>query len=307
MKFFLISLVFITCVFTCNATSHNVETPQLVYELISAIEKLSKCDPNQDDIAYQLKDRIRFCFEDNIRCENNNEFNILGIKCEPFINNYCNTLYAQLWESRTLKEEHKILYTIELDAPNHTGGRDTEFYETRIQKTCTYNNNRVDMWQVIEIPYSGERKIVSFDVQSVQPDWIPGNNNGKRNRNNESIKSNGNNNSSSGNTIQSNYKQLRPMSEKEYLHQAARFYTDKDYDKAINTYIQLTEDYPQCGEGWYRLASIVRYKTKWSKKYYKDPKKEAINFMQKAEECGSGNIKSKAYEAWIKWEYPLSF
>ena len=97
---------------------------------------------------------------------------------------------------------------------------------------------------------------------------------------------------------------VKKKTEQEYLRIAARYYTSRDYATAGATYKELTTIYPENAEGWFRLALIVRYKTKWSKKAYKNPQQIAITFMKKASGLATGKLKSKADNALFYWENP---
>lgn len=300
--------------FSSFAAQKNEGTPKAVKTLIDNLEILTELSDNQRDDAYSIHLRNIGSFAAsgsggiNIDTDNkyNSEFYYIGLEPVSKSVTYCNKLYSLLYKERTLKLSHEILYTEAINAPDIDGKNELYFYDTKVKKTCTYNNEEKVIWQTFEVAASNGLidKIEGFDSKPI--DWRD------RTSLNHNIKPDNQNNQNRGdlNQLDPNNKssvphsqETQPQTEQELLRLAARYYTAKDYSSAVTTLNTLTAKYPNNAEAWFRLACIVKFKTKWSKKVYKDPNKSSIEFMRKAFELGSGTLKSKAYNALDRWEH----
>lgn len=281
-------------------------TPNVVRMLINNLELLTNLSESQGDEAYKIYETNKKLFDSNNNInECNTEIFYLGLKPVHTSDTYCHRLYTLLYEERVLKLAHVILYTEPIIIADD-GKDELCFYDTKVKKTCTYKNDETIVWQTLEVNKNGLiDKMKSF--KSRPSDWKDGNINETkqetRNRENKEQSS------SNSNTIQKvqdipPIQEPTPQSEQDLIRLAARYYTSKDYSSAANTLNTLTEIYPNNAEAWFRLACIVRYKTKWSKEVYKDPNKSAIEFMKKASALANGKLKSKADNALFYWEHP---
>lgn len=301
--------------FSSFAAPKSERTPKAVKSLIDNLEILTELSDNQRDDAYSMHLRNIGSFAAsgsggiNIDTDNkyNSEFYYLGLEPVSKSVTYCNKLYSLLYKERALKLKHEILYTEAINAPDIDGKDELYFYDTKVKKTCTYNNEEKVIWQTFEVAASDGLidKIEGFE--SKPTDWRGGASF------TSPITPNTQNNQQSGSSSHSGQNnkpytppshEAKPQTEQDLLRLAARFYTAKDYSSAATTLNTLTAKYPNNAEAWFRLALIVRYKTKWSKKVYKDPNKSAIEFMKKASDLANGKLKSKADNALFYWEHP---
>lgn len=305
------------CLFT-SAAPKRERTPNAVNEFINNLETFTRLSDNQRDDAYRLNERNYLLFAGggnskggiNIDTENryNSELYYLGLTPVSNSLRYCNQLYTLLYKEKSLKLTHEILYTEAINAPDIDGKDELYFYDTKVKKTCAYNNNQSKIiWQTFEVGASNGLidKIEGLDTRPSS--WSCGNadntNTVTPNQPNQNVYETPNlDDRPETNTPQRS--QEVKQSEQDLLRIAARYYTAKDYSSASSTLNQLTTKYPNNAEAWFRLALIVRYKTKWSKKVYKDPKKSAIEFMKKASALATGKLKSKTDNALFYWEHP---
>ncbi len=303
-KFILVAIVLVSCL-TVLAAPKNEKIPHAVDMFISNLEKLSLLSDIQSDEAYNMhKQNIRcFAGTDNgaggISIDSEGTFNselyYLGLGTVASATRYCNQLYTMLYKEKELKLKHEVLYTGPVKQINEYGKGELYFYETRLKKICEYNNQTIALWQTFEvnaadglidkiegyneIPISWRRESTGNNVEKpiIQEEPKP--------------------------SDSDSHEDTKAMTEQEYLRLAARYYTAKDYVAAGATYKQLTIDYPNNAEGWFRLACLVRYEKKWSKKVYNNPQKTAISFMEKAANLAVGKLKSKAENALFYWKH----
>lgn len=315
MRYCVLVTMFLSFASLLVAAPKNEGTPKVVKTLIANLETLTELSDNQRDDAYSIHLRNICSFAAsgsggiNIDSDDrfNSEFHYLGLEPVSKSVTYCNKLYSLLYKERALKLSHEILYTEAINAPDIDGKDELYFYDTKVKKTCTYNNEEKVIWQTFEVAASDGLidKIEGFD--SKPTDWRGGASS------TSPITPNSQNNRQSGSTshLGQNNKpytppsyETKPQTEQDLLRLAARYYTAKDYSSAATTLNTLTAKYPNNAEAWFRLALIVRYKTKWSKKVYKDPNKSAIEYMKKASALANGKLKSKADNALFYWEHP---
>ena len=315
MRYCVLVTIFLSFASLLVAAPKNEGTPKVVKTLITNLETLTELSDNQRDDAYNIHLRNVGSFAAsgsggiNIDSDDkfNSEFYYLGLEPVSKSVTYCIKLYSLLYKERALRLSHEILYTEAINAPDIDGKDELYFYDTKVKKTCTYNNEEKVIWQTFEVAASDGLidKIEGFD--SKPTDWRGGASS------TSPITPNSQNNRQSGSTShldQSNKPYTLPsyetkqQTEQDLLRLAARYYTAKDYSSAATTLNTLTAKYPNNAEAWFRLALIVRYKTKWSKKVYKDPNKSAIEFMKKASALANGKLKSKADNALFYWEHP---
>lgn len=304
------------CLFTF-AASKSEKTPNAVSAFINNLEAFTRLSDNQRDDAYRLNERNYLFFAGGgnskggitIDTENryNSEFYYLGLTPVSNSLRYCNQLYTLLYKEKSLKISHEILYTEAINAPDIDGKDELYFYDTKVKKTCAYNSNQSKViWQSFEVGASNGLidKIKGFDVRPSS--WGVGNAGNSTvilpNQPNQDVYETPNLDDRP--RTNTHTRPQEEQSEQDLLRIAARYYTAKDYSSASATLKQLTDKYPNNAEAWFRLALIVRYKTKWSKKVYKDPKKSAIEFMKKASDLANGKLKSKADNALFYWEHP---
>lgn len=315
MRYYVLVTMFLSFAPLLVAAPKNEGTPKAVKTLIANLETLTELSDTQRDDAYSLHLRNIGSFAAsgsggiNIDTENkfNSEFYYLGLEPVSKSVTYCNKLYSLLYRERALKLSHEILYTEAINAPDIDGKDELYFYDTKVKKTCTYHNEEKVIWQTFEVAASDGLidKIEGFDSEPT--DWRGGT------PSNPPIKPNDQNNQERGSSshLDQNKKtyappshESKPQTEQDLLRLAARYYTAKDYSSAATTLNTIATKYPNNAEAWFRLALIVKYKTKWSKKVYNDPNKSAIEFMKKASDLANGKLKSKADNALFYWEHP---
>lgn len=300
-----ITIVLASCL-TVLAAPKNEKVPHAVGMFISNLEKLSQLSDNQRDDAYNLNEQNIHYFaaggnsKGGITIDSDQKFNselyYLGLGSVSNSLTYCNKLYVMLYKEKELKLKHEILYTEAINVLDIHGKDELYFYDTKLKKICEYNNQIMELWQTFEVNASNGL-IVKIEGYTTMPaNW-------RRGRTDKSVKKSMIQQSQIS-TISNSLENKDAMDEQEYLRLAARYYTAKDYAAAGETYKQLTTVYPNNAEGWFRLALIVKYKTKWSKKIYKNPVKSAIEFMNKAKNLAVGELKSKAENALFYWEHP---
>lgn len=310
--------LFILFIFLCLdalAASKRIPTPETVNAFINNLETLYQLSDQQRDYAYDLREHNIRCFaatEDgkgginiDFRSRFNSEFYYLGLEPVSDALRYCNKLYKTVYKEKSLKLCHEILYTEEIKAPDIDGKDELYFYVTKIKKTCTYNNITAVVWQSFEVGASNGL-IDKIEGYATRPSsWQLGKSESHTPPSNKPLPQ-----ATPKPQEKRREEKVAPrtqeeeLSEKDLLRLAARYYTAKDYTAASSVLQKINKKYPQNAEAWFRLALIVRYKTKWSKKVFTDPKKSAIDFMRKASELASGKLKSKADNALYYWEHP---
>lgn len=302
-KFYLVVLL-LPSILMVSAAPQNVDVPNRVTMFISNLERLAHLSDVQRDEAYRLLQQNISCFSATEEGRssiliNYSELYYLGIEAVVSARSYCNTLYTKIYKEKCLKLEHEVLYTDAINVPDIDGKDELFYYDTKIKKTCIYNDRALTVWQSFEVAASSGL-IVKFSGYHTMPNsWLK---NKVGNIGEQSVPAEPQEAQVSENT--DHVEDTEKMTAQEYLHLAARYYTYRDYAAAGATYRELTTVYPENAEGWFRLALIVRYKTKWSKKVYKNPQQIAISFMKKASELAVGEMKSKADNALFYWENP---
>lgn len=292
------------------AATKNAATPAPVKTFLNNLERLQLLSDDQSDEASRLNYENRNCFaggtaEGNGVKINNSELSFLNISTSYGASQYCNNLFTLLYRNRALKLSHDIVSTEPIVLPDGNGKDEIRFYETKVKKTCIYNGEEKVFWQKFEVNAEDELIDTLEGYDSKPSNW----------EDNISDKSNKKNNTERGGSQQSEQgnkpysppiQETQPQTEKELLRLAARYYTSKDYSSATKTLHQLTAKYPNNAEAWYRLATIIRFKTKWSKTVYAKPKDEAIKYMRKAVDLATGSLRTKAERALFDWEHPYS-
>lgn len=287
----------------------NVDVPNKVVVFISNLERLAHLSDTQSDDAYRLYEQNVQCFyasgnsrgsitiDSDFENNYNSELYYLGLGTVSNSLTYCNKLYTMLYKEKCLKLEHEILYTEAISAPDIDGKDELYFYDTKIKKTCIHDNQSITIWQSFEVEASSGLIVKINGYNTMPSSWLRNN---VDNVANQTVAEEPQQYPENTTQVEA----VKKMTEQEYLRLAARYYTSRDYATAIATYRKLTTVYPENAEGWFRLALIVRYKTKWSKKAYKNPKQIAISFMKKASGLATGKLKSKADNALFYWENP---
>ena len=315
MRYCVLVTMFLSFASLLVAAPKSEGTPKAVKTLIANLETLTELSENQRDDAYSIHLRNIGLFaasgSGGINIDSDDKFNselyYLGLEPVSKSVTYCNKLYSFLYKERSLKLSHEILYTEAINAPDINGKDELYFYDTKVKKTCSYNNEKKVVWQTFEVAASDGLidKIEGFDSKPTE--WRD------EASSTSPITPNTQNNQQLGSSsnLGQNKKTYtppshvtKPQTEQDLLRLAARYYTAKDYSSAATTLNTLTAKYPNNAEAWFRLALIVRYKTKWSKKVYEDPNKSAIEFMKKASALANGKLKSKADNALFYWEHP---
>lgn len=307
MEMRVLSLFFLSAVMAAPSDSwaKMVDTPPVVSMFINNLEKFPGMTDSQSDDAYYMNKSNREAFAaseggmggidiDSERSYNS-EIYYLGLGTVANSMRYCNKLYAMLYQEKALKLKHAILDTQEINAPDINGKDELYFYETRLKKTCEYASKTVEVWQSVSV-LASTGQIVQIEGYDRMPEsWMQ-------------IKKDKKSPAKSQKKTQPvsprPAKSSTPLSEDEYLRLAARYYTAKDYAQATSTLAELTDKYPRNAEAWFRMALIVRYKTKWSKKAFANPSKTAIDYMTKAKDLATGKLKAKAENALYYWEHP---
>ena len=309
-KIYLVVLL-LSSILIVSAAPTNVDVPNKVVVFISNLERLAHLSDTQRDDAYRLHEQNVHCFyasgnsrgsitiDSDFENNYNSELYYLGLGTVSNSLTYCNKLYTMLYKEKCLKLEHEILYTEAISAPDIDGKDELYFYDTKIKKTCIHDNQAITIWQSFEVEASSGLIDKINGYNTMPSSWLRNNVNNVANQ--TVIKESQDSQVPENPTKVENVKK---KTEQEYLRIAARYYTSRDYVTAIATYRELTTVYPENAEGWIRLALIVRYKTKWSKKAYKNPQQIAITFMKKASGLATGNLKSKADNALFYWENP---
>jgi len=294
------------------AAPKAIATPSVVKTFLNNLGRLQQLSDDQSDEASRLNYENRDCFaggvdEGNGVKINNSELFFLNISTRYGASPYCNTLFSLLYRERTLKMSHEILYTEAIYVPDINGKDEPYFYDTKVKKTCIYNNDKKVFWQEFLVDVSSGLIDTMTGYDKEPTDWRGGASS------NHPIKPDNQNNQGRGGSshLDQNNKpyappsqDIKPKTEQDLLRLAARYYTSKDYSAATSTLNTLTAKYPNNAEAWFRLALIVKYKTKWSKKVYKDPNRSAIEYMKKASDLANGKLKSKADNALFYWEHP---
>lgn len=315
MRYYVLVTIFFSFAPLLVAAPKNERTPKAVKTLIANLETLAELSDDQRDDAYSIHLLNIGSFAAhgsggiNIDTDNkyNSEFYYLGLEPVSKSVTYCNRLYLLLYKERSLKLSHEILYTEAIKVPNIDGKDELYFYDTKVKKTCTYNNEEKIIWQTFEVAASNGLidKIEGFD--SKPTDWRGGQSSNspvKPDNKKDQKHSSSSHLEQNKDTYVPPSHEIKPQTEQELLRTAARYYTAKDYSSAATTLNTLTAKYPNNAEAWFRLALIVKYKTKWSKKVYNDPNKSAIEFMKKASALAKGKLKSQADNALFYWEHP---
>lgn len=307
-KIYLVVLL-LSSILIVSAAPTNVDVPNKVVVFISNLERLAHLSDTQRDDAYRLHEQNVHCFyasgnsrgsitiDSDFENNYNSELYYLGLGTVSSSLTYCNKLYTMLYKEKCLKLEHEILYTEAISAPDIDGKDELYFYDTKIKKTCFHNNHAITIWQSFEVEASSGLIVKINGYNTMPSSWLRNN---VDNVANQTVAEEPQQYPENTTQVEA----VKKMTEQEYLRLAARYYTSRDYATAIATYRKLTTVYPENAEGWFRLALIVRYKTKWSKKAYKNPKQIAISFMKKASGLATGKLKSKADNALFYWENP---
>lgn len=307
-KIYLVVLL-LSSILIVSAAPTNVDVPNKVVVFISNLERLAHLSDTQSDDAYRLYEQNVQCFyasgnsrgsitiDSDFENNYNSELYYLGLGTVSNSLTYCNKLYTMLYKEKCLKLEHEILYTEAISAPDIDGKDELYFYDTKIKKTCIHDNQSITIWQSFEVEASSGLIVKINGYNTMPSSWLRNN---VDNVANQTVAEEPQQYPENTTQVEA----VKKMTEQEYLRLAARYYTSRDYDTAIATYRKLTTVYPENAEGWFRLALIVRYKTKWSKKAYKNPKQIAISFMKKASGLATGKLKSKADNALFYWENP---
>lgn len=315
MKYYAPIVILILSFSSTLAAPKNEGTPKAVKTLINNLETLTTLSDNHRDDAYNIHLLNIKLFAASRRgginidtdTKFNSEFYYIGLEPVSKSVTYCNKLYSLLYKERALKLSHEILYTEAINVPDIDGTDELYFYDTKVKKTCTYNNEEKIIWQTFEVAASDGLidKIESFE--SKPSNWrsgISGNSNPHSDHRNNQEQSGSKHKERETKPYIPPIHDANSLTEQDFLRLAARYYTSKDYTAATTILNTLAAKYPNNAEAWFRLALIVKYKTKWSKTIYKDPNKSAIEFMKKASALADGELKSKADNALFYWEHP---
>ena len=317
-KLFIVIAVVLISYFTVLAAPKNEKVPDAVNMFISNLEKLSQLSDSQRDTAYDLNEQNARFFaaggdsRGGITIDSEHKYNselyYLGLGKVSNSLTYCNKLYTMLYKEKVLKLKHEILYTEAINVMDAHGKDELYFYVTKLKKTCEYNNETIVLWQAFEVNAS-DGLIDRIEGYNVMPaSWSGGYANNKVGKSiieKSIIPEVSEVPEVPEVSAPSNYstnENVKMMTEQEYLRLAAYYYTAKDYEAAGTTYQQLTAVYPNNAEGWFRLACLVRYEKRWSNDVYANPKKKAIEFMEKASNLAVGKLKSKAENALFYWK-----
>ncbi|MDE6523225.1 MAG: tetratricopeptide repeat protein [Muribaculaceae bacterium] len=302
-------------IFTLNcipaaASTKNSATPAPVRTFLNNLERLQLLSDDQSDEASRLNYENRDCFaggtaEGNGVKIHNSELYFLNISISYGASQYCNNLFTLLYRNRDLKLSHDIVSTEPIVFADANGKDEIRFYDTKVKKTCIYNGEEKVFWQKFGVDAEDEL-IDTLEGYDSKPSNWEGNISDKSNKK-TNIERGGSQQSEQGNKLYTPpIQETLPQTEKELLRLAARYYTSKDYSSATKTLHQLTAKYPNNAEAWYRLATIIRFKNKWSKNVYAKPKETAIEYMRKAVNLATGSLKTKAERALFDWEHPYS-
>lgn len=301
-KAIIILLSLCSSLFSFSAVK-KAPTPKAVTDFINCIEQLQSLNENQREEAFTLRKQTKQLFSlkngdqgFNIDKPTENVFNselyFVGLGHVTNAQTYCLRLFKYLYEERVLKISSEVLFTETLCLPDANNKDEPKYYETNIKKMCQCNNTTKTVWQTYRVPVSSGviDRIYGYDQE---PAGWDRSNPGKHDTE----------------QTQSPSTPSKPDDEKEwteddFLYYAARYYKAKDYSSAATILTALTSTYPANAEAWFRLAVLVKYKTKWSKKNYKDPNKTAIEFMKKAASLANDQLKKKAENALYYWEHP---
>lgn len=175
-------------------------------------------------------------------------------------------LKQYLFTERNLSMDCKIQETIPVKAID-LGKDAVVLYVTHVNKHLVSGNRAIDIWQEYEVDIANG-KITCLKTSDKAP------------KKNEFISTTDD----------------EPKSVHEYLSEAAKLYTKKNYDAAHQLYAELTQKYSSEAEGWYRLSLMV-YSEKGCKGKYKNPSNTAIEYMERAAQLATGKLKEKAENA----------
>lgn len=301
MKKIIISVLTIFCwLYATAITKNNVKTPESVARFINCVEKLSEVN---EETAIQLRNEMIKCFAsqktygidfDDRRSGNSSEFPFLGFSTASVSNSssYCVRLYTYIYTNKILKIKHQVLNTDVINTIGDDGKDERYFYSTTLKEICSYNNTTKNLWQNIEVPVGDNEPIVRLVTYEYKPESI--------------VDAYEKDYATNINVQEDQHKQegiqRRELSEREYLHLAARYYTTKNYERMYDLLKEMTEIYDMNAEGWYRLALLVYYHPRLFEKIYSNPREVAKSLAKKAENRADEGLKFRISNRLDKWE-----
>lgn len=287
----------ISCVLSLYANTKKQKTadpPEAVVKFTDNIQMLAVPDLEKEE-AYNITEDSKRLFPEyptgiNIGTTETaeSEFPFLGLPEVMTSSEYCRCLYQYIYEEKRIKYTHQIESTYTLFLIDADGRDEPYLYETTLKTNCIVDNYKKDLRQIVTVKCEDGliQQIRTFD-----------NNMGMSSHQKPEL-------SEETGNILIRESQDAKLTERQYLNLAARYYTAKDYGKTYAVLEQLIEDYDNSAEGWYRLALLVNYKRKWSKKLYSNPRRTALSFMEKASNRASGALADKIENILYYWEHP---
>lgn len=311
----LILLLVLVLFHIANAAPKKVQTPVVVKNFLHNLEAFSTLSDSQREEAFNLHSQnvnyfTGYTKENTIDCDPdfNSELYYLGLGEVNGAESYCRQLYKYIYKERVLKLSTDILTTEPIYRITDDGKDEIAFYDTKVKKTCSLNGkSSIIVWQNIEVLSENGLINTIRGYDSEPSDWSISASDGSNMNNKLSVPEiqDGTKSHSNPSAIsEKNSIRDKRRTEQDYLHYAFRLYSAKDYSGASKAYLELVDAYPKNAEAWYRLALMIRYKKKWSKSQYRDYKKVAIEYMQKAYDLATGKLKSKAENVLFYWEHP---
>lgn len=269
-------LLLVAIIGGCISQVHakSAPTPSATRTIINSTIELGRLNENNVNRASELQQAIQSCFAANLNLKGN-EFYLIGLDQRSNLTSqsYSNKLKRYIFTERKVDMDCDVLETVPVNGIE-LGKDEVVLYVTKLKKDIACNGRNYQFWQEIDydIDGGGITSIKTTDKAPRKDEYID-------------IPDEG------------------PKSAKEYLNQAAKMYTSKKYAEAYNLYSELTRQYSQEPEGWYRLALMI-YKQKGCKGQFKKPREVARDYMQRAYNLASGKLKTKAENVLYYWDHP---
>lgn len=241
---------------------------------------MCRLDADNMNRASELQQQIQKCFMaaemSGINIDNHDLYlaSIPGMRPSITSQRYSNQLKQLIFVERSLGITQQTLGTSILNTVDF--GKDEPYlYKTVVKKTLSYGGRDVTLWQEICVPVKGASlisEVMTSEKELKKDEFI-------------------------------HYEKDRQLTERQYLNQAAQFYSRKQYADAYRTYSEMTQKYSSNAEGWYRLSLMI-YKQRGCKGLYGRPRVTAREYMQRAYDLGRGEIRDKAENVLFYWDHP---
>lgn len=268
-------LLFLNFIILCSSHSFaKTSVPKATDNLISALISFSSFSSNPvsskeaaDNLYFKT---LNFLCEPQMNYVNPNDFFYLGLTSNK-------SMAMQTWLKRWEKDAldgGKINSSIQIIANGKRKAPDLGKDEiigtnTLIKKQIIYNGKNYSLWQRFFVADENGliTEIETTDKEIKVDDIID--------------------------------KEKETLTKESYLLLAAQYYTTKNYTQAYKTYQDLIEKFPDCAEGWYRIAFLIQ-SNKGCK--HSNPTDTAIEYMTTAYNLSKGELHDKAKRALFNWK-----